>query len=67
MESFSAQSVIGVEDKIGLALEHGNRGLQFLGYFVNNRDQRVKSQELCELTLRGKYGQQVLDPIQARD
>jgi len=64
MEGYSAQTVVGVEEAIALALQYGNPSLQFLGYVVSEFDNNRKADHAqAEEALRARYGQQVFDTV----
>jgi chromosome partitioning protein len=61
-ETFSSQSLIGVERRIVQAIQGGNPGLRFLGYIVNKRKTRA-FHAVNEQTLRQLYGSQVFTTV----
>ena len=63
METYSAQSVAGVNRKIDEAHRHGNPHLRSLGYVVNLRAKRFALHEANEERFRSIYGAQVFSTV----
>lgn len=63
METYSAQSIAGVNRKIEEALSNGNANLQTLGYVVNLRNKRASLHIANEKRFRMLYGAQVFETV----
>ena len=63
METYSAQSVAGVNRKIDEAHRHGNPHLSSLGYIVNLRAKRVSLHDANEERFRSIYGAHVFSTV----
>jgi len=61
-ETFSAQSISGVDHRLALAQEQNDK-LRFLGYLVNMRKKRSSFHDANEERLRAIHGDRVLDTV----